>query len=269
MREPRPQPTSGKRAKSQSAGGFQAVADVLNKHCKNPDIEAARLLCSALAADAFKKYLPAWCLAIAPPDSMKTHLLEGFRGLPGVYFVDEVTTNTFLSGKVDEKDRKRKEPAILLHRIGKDGVLIAADFSAFTSNPKRLQVILSQLRRNYDGNFSREFGTDENIEERSWKGTLTGFAGGTPDVDGHYSIFQSLGERFVRVRWPRAGRVETALQAMKLTEKVTKDLRATVRALMRPILSDSQTAPNIPSRSHRRDCCRRERPSGPRRPLKK
>ena len=97
------------------------VVKTLARHYKNPDTEAARILCAALAAHALKDFLPAWCMAIAPPGSMKTDFLESFRGLPGVHFVDEVTTNTFLSGKVDEKGRKRKQPASWLHRIGTIG----------------------------------------------------------------------------------------------------------------------------------------------------
>jgi hypothetical protein len=235
-----------------SGTGWQAVTEVLGKHYTNPDIEAARILCAVLASHALKDFLPAWCLAIAPPGSMKTDLLENFRGLPGVHFVDEVTTNTFLSGKVDEKGKKRTKPAGWLHRIGDDGVLIAADFSTFTSNAKTLQIILAQLRRIYDGHFSREFGTDENVEERTWSGRLTFFAGAVPDIDGHYSLFQKLGERFVRVRWPRAGGVETGLQAMKHTTSVAHDLRDAVRSLMLPILANTQEAPTIPNAIERR-----------------
>lgn len=224
---------------------WQAVADVLDKHYTNPDIEAARILCAALASHALKKFPPAWNLAIAPPGSMKTVLLESFRGLPGVHFVDEVTPKTFLSGKVDETGRKRKRPASLLHRIGPDGILIAADFSTYTADPKTLRVILAQLRRIYDGNYCREFGTDEHLEERDWQGRLTFLAGAVPDVDRHYSLFQSLGERFIRTRWPRAGGVETGLQAMEHTDMVKAELRKAVHSLMLPILSNPQTAPTI------------------------
>jgi hypothetical protein len=231
---------------------WEAVTDVLRTHYTNPDIEAAHVLCAALASHALKQFSPAWCLAIAPPGSMKTDFLESFRGLPGVHFVDEVTTNTFLSGKVDDKPKKRTKPASWLHRIGKDGVLIAADFSTFTANPKSLPIILAQLRRIYDGNFSREFGTDEHTEERSWSGRLTLFAGAVPDIDRHYTLFQSLGERFVRVRWPRAGGVETGLRAMKHTVNVSVELRGAVQALMLPVLSSPQTAPTIPEKIERK-----------------
>ena len=110
-------------------------------------------------------------------------MLESLRGLPGVHFVDEVTPKTFISGKVDERDRKRTRPASLLHRIGKDGILVAADFGTYTSDPKSLGLVLAQQRRIYDGNYSREFGTDEHLEERDWHGRLTVLAGAVPDVD--------------------------------------------------------------------------------------
>jgi hypothetical protein len=228
-----------------SAASWQSVTQILEQNYTNPDLDAARVLCAALAAHSLKQFPPAWCLAIAPPGSLKTVLLESFRELPIVHFVDEVTTNTFLSGKIDER-QKRTKPASWLHRIGNDGVLVAADFSTFTSDPKKLQVILAQLRRIYDGHFSREFGTDENMEERSWKGRLTLFAGAVPDIDGHYSLFQKLGERFLRVRWPRAAGVEAGLQAMDHTLEITEELRCAVHRLMSPIVSEKQAAPYLP-----------------------
>jgi hypothetical protein len=226
---------------------WNRIAEVLKKHFGNPDVEAARVLCSALASHALKELPSAWCMAIAPPGSMKTAILESFRGLPGVHFVDEVTPNTFISGKVDQPGKKRQKAASLLHRIGPDGVVISADFSTVTSNPKTLKAVLAQLRRIYDGNFRREFGTDENLDEREWRGRLTFFAGATPSVDKHFSVFQDLGERFTRVRWERAGGVRTGLRAIRQTNTVPDEVRAAVHALMLPILSNPQSAPVIPS----------------------
>jgi hypothetical protein len=131
-------------------------------------------------------------------------------------------------------------------------VLVASDFSTFTADPTQLKTILAQLRRIYDGNYSREFGTDDNPEERSWKGRLTFFAGAVPDVDRHYSLFQSLGERFIRTRWPRAGGVDAALRAMKHTNTDVVELRQAVHSLLLSILSNSQTAPVIPSQIEKR-----------------
>ena len=44
----------------------------------------------------------------------------------------------------------------------------------------------------------------------------------TPEIDKYTSVFQALGERFVMVRWPRAGGIETALSAMNQDNKESK-----------------------------------------------
>lgn len=221
------------------------VSSVLQANYSNPDIEAARTICSSVAAHTLGGSLPVWILAIAPPGSAKTDLLEGLRGLPRIYFVDEVTKNTFLSGKVDQQGKQRKRKASLLHRIGKDGIMVAADFSTYTSNERNLGEVLSQLRRIYDGNYSREFGLDENEEERSWEGRLTLLAGATTAVDGQYGLFQSLGERFLRVRWPRAGGVETGLRAMEHTPALMGELRAAMGSLLGPLLVTPNQPPSL------------------------
>ena len=226
---------------------WQAVVDLILANYKSPDIQAARLVCSALAAHKLSDFPPAWVLAIAPPGSMKTDLLESFRGLPRVHFVDEITPKTFISGKVDEVGKKRTRPASWLHRIGNDRIVIGADFSTFTADIKALQTILAQLRRIYDGNYAREFGTEEHQEERSWEGRLTLFAGAVPDIDTHYHLFQKLGERFLRVRWPRAGGVAAGLSAMDHKKELAQRFRAAVHPLVEPILQTQTDQLPVPT----------------------
>ena len=180
---------------------------------------------------------------------MKTDLLESMRGLPSAHFIDEVTKDTFLSGKVDDpKKGRRIKSASLLHRIGNDGSVISANFSTFSSNEeKNLSAILSQLRRIYDGNYCHEFGTDEHLDERTWSGRLTLLAGATPAIDRHFAVFQLLGERFLRVRWPRVGGVSAAVKAMSHRRELLPEFRQIVRPLLLPILErDSIPAPHIP-----------------------
>ncbi len=231
---------------------WTAVETSLRLNFESPDIEAAKLLFAAVAAHRIVEYPPAWIMAIAPSGSMKTALLDTLQDLPSVHFVDEVTTNTFISGytgRQDESEKKKshakkpRAPASYLHRMGQEGILIAADFSTVLAMDKRKRpVILAQLRRIYDGHFSREFGTGENLSESTWKGRLTLLAGVTPDVDKHYTLFQSLGERFVRVRWPRAGGVSVGLRALRQQSSVATQLRAAVRDVLWPILSQKAIA---------------------------
>lgn len=239
-----------------SSALWMAIEDKLQRNFEKPDIEAAKLLFASVAAHRIVQYPPAWIMAIAPSGSMKTALLDTLQDLPSVHFVDEVTTNTFISGytgkqeqseKKKQREKKPRVPASYLHRLGQEGILIAADFSTVLAMDKRKRpVILAQLRRIYDGHFSREFGTGENLSESTWKGRLTLLAGVTPEVDKHYTLLQSLGERFVRVRWPRAGGVSAGLRAMRQQSSVATQLRAAVRDLLWPILSQKAVpAPDI------------------------
>ena len=168
-------------------------------------------------------------MLVAPPGSMKTELLEALGGLPTVHLVDRLTPNSFLSGQV----ARARGPASLLHRIGPDGILVCPDFSTLLSMHRdHRSAVLADLRRIYDGHLRRELGTAEHPTEREWRGRLTFLVAATPDVDRHYSIFQTLGERFVMVRWHRPGGTEAALRAMSQNrQRVRQELRNAVTAL--------------------------------------
>jgi hypothetical protein len=215
---------------------WERVESILRENYNEPDIEAAKIFYSVVAAHCITEYPPCWLLGIAPSGSMKTDLIESLRGLPRIHFADEVTANTFLSGKLDEGKVREHSPS-LLHRIGTDGILAVADFSTFAcQDPRRLATVLSQLRRIYDGDYSREFGTEENLADRTWEGRLTFLAGATPDIDAHYKIFQLMGERFARLRMPRAGGVKTGVKALLPRKTLKLQLRAAVKGLLKPIL---------------------------------
>ena len=121
-------------------------------------------------------------MLIAPSGSMKTALLDTLEDLTSLHFVDEVTQNTFRSGKLDAPGSKRKAPASLLHRIASEGIVVMPDFSILLAVDNRKQpVVLDQLRRIYDDKFSREFGTGENLDEIKCEGRITVLAGVTPE----------------------------------------------------------------------------------------
>jgi hypothetical protein len=233
----------------QQTEAWAKVERLLREDYIDPDIEAVKIICSCVAAHRITEHSPVWAMCVAPSGSLKTAILQSLDGLPRMHFIDEVTPNTFVSGRIPERNeeeekgkqkrKEKREPASLLHRIGKDGFLVAADFSTILSMDERSRArILAQLRRIYDGHFSREFGTEENLTEREWKGRLTFITGATPDIDSHYLVFRSLGERFVQVRWPRAGGVEAGLKAMRQRKDAVSDLRSAIHALLLPILRE-------------------------------
>jgi hypothetical protein len=224
---------------------WQKVEEILRADYCDADALAVRVVCAAVAAHRITDFPPAWIMAVAPSGSLKTVVLESLAGLPSVHFVDEVTPQTFLSGKIDKPRAKRKRPASYLLRIGHEGILVACDFSTYLSMDRRAQGrILSQLRRIYDGHFTREFGSDESPGESEWRGRITMLAGVTPDIDSHYAVFRSLGERFTQVRWPRPDGIGSAMAAMEQTRDTAERLRQAIQRLLGPILS---VVPKMPA----------------------
>src|SRR5262245_13216091 len=174
---------------------WQNVEATLLRHYSKPDLLAARALYAAIAAHTLKGQ-PVWPMLVGPPGSMKTELLNGLQGLKRVEFVDQVTAQTFISGHIVEGEPD--VPAGLLGRIGSDGILVYPDFSTILAMKAEAKAsILADMRRIYDGQLRKEFGTANNLKAREWKGRITFAVATTPDVDKQYSIFQSLGERFV------------------------------------------------------------------------
>ena len=210
------------------SGPWESLQRVLLARFHEPDLEAVRVLYAAVAAHRLSGQ-PVWLMLVAPPGSMKTELLEALGGLPGVHLVDRLTPNSFLSGQVG----RSRAPASLLHRIGPDGILVFPDFSTVLSMSRDHRgAVLADMRRIFDGHLRRELGTAEHPAEREWRGRLTFLVAATPDVDRHYSIFQTLGERFVMVRWHRPGGTEAALRAMSQDrQRVRQELRDAVSAL--------------------------------------
>lgn len=212
---------------------FDGVAEVLRQHCHQPDIEGARALYAAVAAHRLAGP-PVWAMIVAPPGSFKTELLNPLEGLPGVHFVDKVTPNTFLSGQIDDGKKRRDVSPSLLHRIGRDGLIVCPDFSTVISmNRDSRGSILADLRRIFDGHLKKEFGTADNPQDREWRGRITFLAAATPEIDRCYSIFQSLGERFMLIRWHRPGGVEAAEIAMRQNDQELKQaLKGAVHKLL-------------------------------------
>lgn len=227
------------------------VEEVLVRHYHKPDIEGARALYSAVAAH----YLvgpPVWPMIVAPPGSMKTELAEALNGLSGIHLIDSVTPNSFLSGQVEDPKKKRNSSPSLLHRIGPNGIVVYSDFSTVLSmNRDARGSILAQMRRLYDGRLRNEYGTAENLNDRQWEGRITFLVAATPDVDRQYSMFQTLGERFVMIRWHRPAGVAAALIAMNQDRPLAKEeLRSCVHQLLSDLDSREPTvSPSLQRRT--------------------
>jgi hypothetical protein len=217
---------------------WEAVVAALRKHFHQPDLQAARALYAAVAAHGLKGQ-PVWPMAVAPPGSMKTELLKGLDGLPNVHSIDAVTSKTFISGQIREEGKgDPARPSSLLQRIGPKGIVLCLDFStilALKSDDR--QAVMADMRRIYDGELKKEFGTSDEVPR--WKGRITFAVAVTDEIDRHYGVIQSLGARFVMIRMGR-GNHEAAMRAMlQDPAEVTSDIQRAVHSLFTGLGTES------------------------------
>lgn len=231
---------------------WQLVEAAFRRAHHDPDMLAVRALYAAVAAHRLPGP-PVWMFAVAPPSSGKTEALMPLRGV-GAHIISSVTPQTFISGWSWRKSGQQAtggQDASLLNRIG-TGVIVCKDFSQVLAMPKKTKApVLADLRDIYDGHIAKEYGTGERKE---WEGRITLIAGVTQDIDLEYAVYQTLGERFVQVRWRRPGGVKAALAAMKhrSVQSTRNLLNAAVGKLLKPIFSSSQTSPSLSDRALRR-----------------
>jgi hypothetical protein len=187
---------------------LEKLKAVVSKWFYKPDFQAIRIVLGAMKSHYLRLGDPAWIFHVAPPGTGKTTAtIAGAATLPEVILLGDFSENTLLSGFYGHED-----PGVL-EKLGPtvmegaakvttgDGILMCKDFTTVLSMKREKRAaILSQLREIHDGEFKRTFGTGET---KIWRGRITVIAAVTPALDRHYSIFSTLGERFLQVRSPR------------------------------------------------------------------
>jgi len=231
---------------------WQRVEDAFRAAHHDPDLTAVRAIYAAAAAHRLPG-ATVWMFAVAPPSSGKTEALMPLQRV-GAHIISGVTPQTFVSGWTIRKKGQSAEQgrdASLLNRI-KNGIIVCKDFSQVLSMPLKTKgPILADLRDIYDGYIAKEYGTGERKE---WTGRITFLAGVTQEIDSHYSVYQTLGERFVQIRWKRPGGVKAALTAMKHAnvQRTRRAVEKAVSNLLKPILTSTPATPRISAAAQRR-----------------
>lgn len=164
------------------------IKEEFEKYIVIRDKWAIELVLATLIGNSLIRRDPVWVMIVAPSSGGKSTLLAPCVIIPGVYFLDDLTEKTFLSGyKV-----KGKESSLL--KIIGSGVLCFSDFTSILSkNPLTRGEILGQLRLIYDGIFSKRTG----VGEITWKGKMGFLGAATPDIYHQLEASRSMGERFI------------------------------------------------------------------------
>lgn len=191
---------------------FKTLEETVNKWLLINDMGIIKVLAATVIANKLSAD-PVWLFIVTASGGTKTELIRGLAKIDGIYPLSDLTPQSFLSGEKSTKN------ASLLLRLPEEVILTLKDFTTvLTMHRDKRHAILSQLREIYDGQYKKEFGTGETKE---WTGKMGFIAGVTSVIDHHYSIYQTLGERFVQYRPSQPDPIKLSLKAMGNSGKET------------------------------------------------
>jgi DNA-binding transcriptional ArsR family regulator len=174
------------------AMAYDELRETFEKWLALPDDLAIRFVLSVVIANRLSGD-PMWAFIVGPSGSSKTELVNPLTTLEFVRPLDQLTTNTFLSGK------QKKDPnASLLLQLPYGAILLIRDFSSILDmHREKRDEIFSQLRKIYDGHLARATGEGGESAYISWTGKVGVLACCTPAIERYRSLSTTLGERFI------------------------------------------------------------------------
>ena len=165
---------------------------------------------------------PVWTLLVANSSGGKSTLLAPSAAISNIYFIDDITSKTFLSGYAVGKQE------VSLLKIMGSGVMVFSDFSTVLAKDSITRgEILSQFRCIYDRNFVKRTGKGE----IRWgdKGEKLGMlAASTPDIYFQLESARSMGERFCfySISQPTNEEIVKKQEEVNLSsKKITEELK--------------------------------------------
>ena len=204
------------------------MKQVVRKHLLLDDYRIVDIILAVVIANLFKTD-PLWMLIIGASSTAKTELLAGLDGLPMMFFISDLTTNTLISGKKD---------ASLLPRLS-NKIMVMKDFTTVLSKrPDDLKIIMGQLREVYDGKFTKSYGTGDTVD---WTGHV-GFIGAcTPVYDRKHGVISQMGERFLLYRNTNKDDIKSGIQALA-GFGTEKRMRSELRDIFKKFLNQFKKA---------------------------
>lgn len=199
---------------------LQQVKEICKKYLYMPDDNIIDFVLSVYISN-FTDGERLWSWIIAPPSYGKTEILRALFCPDISILKDSISAKTLFSGlRIGGRD-----PSLFKRINGK--VLIIKDFTKILSGrPEDLAAILGQLRNAYDGYFDASTGADD--KDHHYETLFSLLIGVTPAIDDHYSVNQTLGERFLTWRITDINRTEF-MEKVKENADKTEEMRSNLK----------------------------------------
>jgi len=131
---------------------LQHVYDIIQKWLFFPHTERIDVIL-AVVLSLFYDGNPLWLFIIGRSGDAKTEIIKALDGLPFIRRIDQITANTFASGRKDAKDLGSE-------LTGKRTILLFTDLACLISlNKDEKKKIWSQFRTLYDGDIYKDTGS--------------------------------------------------------------------------------------------------------------
>jgi len=198
---------------------------------------------------------PVWTFVVGPPGGGKTEVLNPIVALPEARALDAFSLAGLLTATAGGEVGGLLANLDELDDGHRNGIAVIRDFSTIlAAGAAGLDERFAVLRRLYDGAYDRVVGHRGGMRI-GWVGKLGLLAAVTDEIDQHDDQMAALGQRFVYVRQPPAGRSERiALQERMRAnfgrEREMRDRLAavTVDFFDRLVLADRPGVPVDPDR---------------------
>lgn len=201
----------------------------------NYDVGALDCVLSAAAAERLGGD-PPWVLVVGGSGAAKTETIMPLVGA-GATVVSTINGEAALLSGTSRKDRAKDATGGLLRKIGDRGVLVIKDVTSILSmNRDTRALVLAALREIYDGQWSRNVGTDGGAT-LTWRGRLVVIGAVTTAWDSAHQVVSTMGDRFVLVRLNSAeNRLAAGRQAMRNVDAET-DMRKQLSSAVGKLLA--------------------------------
>lgn len=178
---------------------------------------------------------PVWLLVISGSGNAKTETVGALAGM-GAHVVSTIASQGALLSATSKREQTKDATGGLLRKIGDRGIIVIKDVTSILSmsGDQRAEV-LGALREVYDGQWSRNVGTDGG-QTLEWVGRLVTIGAVTTAWDKAHTVISAMGDRFVLVRMDSTqGRQAAGRQAIGNTGReatMRRDLAAAVARVL-------------------------------------